>query len=806
MDNYEEIISNVVRVLGELNNIEAKLDKISYIKQNSDIFRNFIDKIRLILRKYQFQEVGNDEQNEKSEQLNKILCIILESNDIGEKTDEFEFIKSDILDELSLRESFYASDLQILYKYNDNIPRIKIALQYMQKRANYIEIINNNTFYNSEEFTKESAQAYINNNFEERLIGNALKSIVSFPLKVPRNDIIELIKYIDLSGIIPKIIGKDMESLSFFDKDLINQYCESILKLKSIFTPKEIQNDCLVQQFWNGNIKKTEFIENIVKNISLNNFFRMILSDKETKESLIFNVVEHFKSLNFSDKNIQTIVRIILDNANLTEIARFLTEIDIPDNAESFLHSKLKKEYSWINTDIIDLAKDKEKNIENGQNLFLPASYYIKKLNGTHNLEEIPDSFFNNLRIVLNTDFFLENEKEQIRENLKKIGKDLTFGFQTEEKVMFDEKDSAEDICNKTMKAYFNGQTIPIEISKRIIKEFLKGEPENPTIIINSREFSKTLLMACIQSITNSLLAEKGINIENKVFFGISEEKNGEYAYYDNYIWFNIRLLENFFDEYDHVKKIKIFEIMFHEMQHAIQYNNIEKGKIDYLTYNYIKEEIIIEYDESFYESNYDENYMEADARKEELIGALKFLKEINPHLADYVGKSIKNKYINEMETYTIYDNSKKIFNVGQNTEKIDISLYLGYLIKCNPKILEEFPILNIEYYSDGSLKNIETLYREFNTNKKNHVEDFADFHSIYYGLIKKRVAIENIEDEVLKKNIEEFLKDEKKLVTPEMMQICYSKYPLEERDAVYRRLFNIQDEIKSRIEEEKQE
>lgn len=379
---------------------------------------------------------------------------------------------------------------------------------------------------------------------------------------------------------------------------------------------------------------------------------------------------------------------------------------------------------------------------------------------------------------MIHSDYYSQEEKNELITALKNNG--LYSEYITDETIVFEEKDSPEETQLKVKQAYYSGQIIPLDIAQKLLNEDL----EHKTPI------DKEVLQGCVQSVICNTLKNNNIDIQNNVFFG---EGNGTLGYNDPSnlsIWIDDSLLEKYINSDLLSEKAELFKTMFHEMQHAIQYDNIRNGKIDYLTYNFIKEEVIEEYDKDFYNENYKSIFMESDARKGEILGALEFLNGLNPDFVRTISENMENEYIAESEEHTIYADAKKKLSIGKDTF-IDISEYVGLLIQNNPKILEENAILGIEYNQDGTKKDIQTLLQEFAEHKKEN-SNYKNMYSIYYGLITRYMETNSIEDSELQQQINDFMQEEQELVTMEDMQNCYHSVDKANMQQLYARLYDI--------------
>ena len=205
-------------------------------------------------------------------------------------------------------------------------------------------------------------------------------------------------------------------------------------------------------------------------------------------------------------------------------------------------------------------------------------------------------------------------------------------------------------------------------------------------------------------------------------------------------------------------------------MRHSIQNRNMENGNIDYLTYNFIKENILRKRDPDFYDFNYKKMFIEADARQYGIIDALNFLKEIDILMYEDFKKYCE-ELTNELNNSNINQDSNKE-NPFRTKEKINISDYLGRMIKNNPTILNEYNgILKIEYNLDGTTKDIATMLKEYRDLGEMNDQDCKNYYSIYYGIISSKIT-KNLElPEDVEADLTEFMKVKKELVSVEDMR-----------------------------------
>ena len=784
MNEYEEIIISINNILNTASSLGSKELQQEFLLQNADILQNFKNSLIVILRLYQFKENGNITQNDISDKLKDVISMLLEQKSLFENLPQFEYFVSELLDGLNYNENKYAFNLQ----YETNMDNVQTAIEYLQTRAEYLSILENNGYFQDNSLNGSTALSYRSSKYEENMLGHALIKIKNNFFTVKKEDIIKILRCIDNSDFFDKLIQKSDKQMDFYDKNLIFQYTDTILKLKSIFTPETVKDDKFVQAMWYGKIKDSKTIQSIVKNISLDTLAILLdLPSENTQSPFLFDLANHFKQLNYSDQKIAILINEVLNKGlSSHEVAKALAKIDIPKDFAEFMDSEHSKEYSWLlEGTVFQTLKEVEKDIEDAKSPFLPAEYYIKKLDVVRSSPNIDKHFVQNLITLLHSDYYTENEKMALTQALKK--NDLYSPYITDEKVTFDKNDSNLTTYQKIIQAYFSGQVIPLDNSTSIINQLItKPECENATL-------NKKILEACVQSVISNQLAEKGIDIGNRVFFGNGHSRNlGYYKTSYNCIWIDDNLIDKFMDSPGLSDKADLFRTMFHEMHHAEQQHNINNGNINYLTYNFIKESIIAQYDENFYNANYHSFYMESDARKEAILSSLEFLKKLNPKFIKAIRGKAEQDYVSETCYHTIYGDSEKQIDIGKNGTKINVSDYVGLLIQSNPQILTENPILSIEYNPDGSTKDIQALLQDFEQQKSENPSNYSNIYSIYYGLVSKALEQSDNNNTLLQEQISSFLQEEPELISLADMQVLYKNVPVTHIREVYSRLLTL--------------
>lgn len=780
MEEYIELIDRVNNILNTAETVKDDSKRQVFLRNNVSIFNDFKNSLHLILRKFQFKDKDNKVQNEIVDKVKNNIARLLNMKDVFEKDELYPYFKSEIIEALSWNENKFAFNLQ----YEKDMNKVESALQYLQYRKDYIDVLRANDLFEGQSLNESAAKKYVSNEYEQNMFGHALILLKNNLLSLSKDDVVRLLEHIDNSTFFKDLISKDNKKMNFYEKNLIYQYCETILRMKSIFTPDKLKDDEAIKQFWEGKIEDPKTLKSILDNVSIYSFADLLEYEQDGSiNGFLKDLSNHFKAVNLSNKSIPLIMKKIFDSQLIPyEYARFLAQIDLPNDYNEFLNSQYSDKFQWL-TDFntFKSLKDCEKLIEDARKPFLPVEYYIKKLDKYNQISDINEHFVGNLITLIHSDYYSQDEKNELIETLKRNGL-YNDEYMVAEQISFDEADTPEVTQEKVKQAYYSGQIIPIDIAKTL----LNGDLSKQHLL------DKVALQACVQGVICNTIQSNGIDIQNNVFFGDGHGKNLGYADSSHKaIWIDDFLLEKYLNGETLSDKAELFKTMFHEMQHAIQYHNMENGKIDYLTYNFIKEKIIEDYDPDFYHENYKSIFMESDARKSEILGALDFLNGLNPDFVKTISGTMEREYISESERHTLYTDSRKKISIGKDN-LIDVSEYVGLLIQNNPNILSENPILDIEYNLNGTKKDIETLLNEFEQRKMEESMNYKNLYSIYYGLVmreKEGILPENTD---LLQRVNSFMQEEEELVSMEDMQNCYHSVDKANMKQLYSRLYAI--------------
>lgn len=499
MEEYNNLIDELNKVLNKLSSITDLESQIAFFQENSSLFIKFKYSLNTILTLYHFKEKGNPKQNTFSDKLQYIITLLLQHGSFLKDIPQFEYFISTLLDSLGFSEGKFAFKLQ----YETDFSNAEIAIEYIKTRMSYLKLLYSNAYFEGQDFNNPSALQYKATKYEENVIGHALMQIQKTFLNMKKEDIIRLLQCIDFSDFFSELFAKSKGKIDFYDSNLIYQYTNTILKLKSIFIPSELENDPFIQAMWNGNIKDPQTLQSIFKNISLDGLLTLSgYYNTETEIPFLVFLADHFKEVNYSNQNIAIIlVEILNKGISSYQIAELLADIDIPENLREFLDSKHAKKYPYLlEGAVFDTLKSREEIIESGKRPFLPAEYYIKKLN-SNSFSSVDEHFVQNLITLLHSDYYTEDEKKALTNTLKE--NNLYSPYISTETITFSDTDSPQTVYHNILRSYYSGQIIPLNVATSLINDFISGSISND---ITQR---KKVLEACVQSIISHTLAEK---------------------------------------------------------------------------------------------------------------------------------------------------------------------------------------------------------------------------------------------------------------------------------------------------------
>ena len=753
MKETVKIINDTYKLLKKTENIKdaKKLNRFIGKEENSNFktilrFYNNMDKFSSLL----YINTEDKEKNEVSKKFKYICKWIISNNAIFQNSKKYESIPSEVLDWISAKEEEHI----LLLKSEGNLDDFYAELEHTAFRAGIEGIIerkdkkkisyDEKVFLNEHDYYYKLLFAYSMKLLERN--GNIFKA---------RKDILDFfIDRLNKSGNMESIITKKDNELKYEDKEFVEQYVSFILKFKSIFKESELFDDPLIKGLFSGKIKSTYILKKLFPNIDKTSLEKKtgivirnpfdyqtvfkILLEEEGKDTKHFykNLVNHFIEVGMDDNTINKILReIIISDGFHYDILQFIADegLDRIKRFNELLNNEDFKEslYLTANNQLFRLLKKKERDAFLNRTIYIPFDFAIR--------------------------------------NLKKFSCDALENLQTHVDGGWYKKEHNEMLKNKMLEngLYKERKELSYEKAISLIKQHFD----------DGLSIDEDTFKACLLSITKKELEKNNIDTDVIIYYGESSRNAGSHLNKKNSIWINKALILNFLKSKENdYEKVKIFSTLFHEIRHLKQMNEMKKGKINFLTYNFIKEEIIEKFDPDFYDSNYYKMFIEEDARQFGIIDSMKFLKSLGIRDFDKIYEKYLKKLTNEVSNSNIVDDSKKKAPF-RDAAKIDISDYISNLIYAYPDIINEYDgILKIEYEDDGTRKSLEQVLQEFYDIDSKEEQD--NKFSIYYGIIRnmyERTDKREISTETEEK-IKDFFERKKFLISTEDMRYYAKK------------------------------
>lgn len=270
---------------------------------------------------------------------------------------------------------------------------------------------------------------------------------------------------------------------------------------------------------------------------------------------------------------------------------------------------------------------------------------------------------------------------------------------------------------------------------------------------------SKTYFEVFITLFANEKLKEK--HIESEVVTEILAKQNCG-LYRQNKVLVNsLYIKETLFEN------IEIFKTIAHELTHHRQNEKYQNLIYDYDTLKQVKDEILKDRVKNYYKiyRNYFVSNYECEAFLEEIKTNYKLLKELN---------CLEEKDINKMINLT-----KKLMNCKNQTDRIgrkfktySLSYYFDKAVQKQeiPRFLKEYPILSLEYNSDGSKISLIDLIESFAEAKRNLLKEKSQ------STIQKFVFYKKLLDDKMYKNQKHISKEEYLLLLKEIKVLIHYK------------------------------
>lgn len=413
---------------------------------------------------------------------------------------------------------------------------------------------------------------------------------------------------------------------------------------------------------------------------------------------------------------------------------------------------------------------NKFKNFEENQNIFqCPKEDYINRMT-----ELIYDQYINNnikksynfhrfviiiLGPIIKEDpkYIFKNKLLNLLANKNKTYDDFIKGvisLEKEELALIVKKDIADMLSkNEFNLEYFTNfinSTInddyPFKRSKNVddlALDYVVYHNIAKIIIDNYKEHIETALKVIGLEKIRELNIMARIDILDLNSKDVTENASHEVIKGKHHITISERLINNYKKEYHKKDLAKIIAIVYHEAQHAYQYEQYYNSDlINYKILLWSKEELARNsLGDKYYRENYHSYIYESDAN---YVGWKNAQLYFNETLKDY---SLDEYFKDNMNIYKAKRKKpyhKDIKNIaGQGVVEYEAASLLNVItalcVKKDPSLLKIFPILRVEYNNDGSIKTaVEKIKDKELLTRKLEEEYMFDQHNFLNNLITK--------------------------------------------------------------------
>jgi len=243
-------------------------------------------------------------------------------------------------------------------------------------------------------------------------------------------------------------------------------------------------------------------------------------------------------------------------------------------------------------------------------------------------------------------------------------------------------------------------------------------------------EIEQIVKAFCESRISDYYSNFKIIIIDSKSLNELTKLKNVNGLVKENYIYLK---RENVLSLRD--GKVDIIRTIMHEIQHIRQNFLLEKNEISYRVYLTLMEEIVsYKIGSNFYRENYDYIFTEIDARTRAEFELFDFMSEYCPKLLSYEIEEILENVIKCEEDSLV--NYRTI-----NGHQYDLEELFDIIIKLEPSIVRECPILNFYYEPDGTKIPLGSIIqrKKFIPSDKNDLEIFCKIKELDTFIINNR-------------------------------------------------------------------
>lgn len=587
-----------------------------------------------------------------------IIKVILNNQELMEN----EYLVSNILDSLKYMQERIC--WQVSQSKDTSLADLDLVLNELNKYKDIKELVTNPNYSVTNSINQSSINQYSNSQIYVYYVDSLMRILSANYLTIPKDKSEEVMDLIYNDGWLNDLLEGKIQN-SMLNRDLIDKYIQRVLSIKEFVSPENISEDKLVNAITSYKIKDPKLLNNLISYLSpsklmsifdykMDKFIEFVINadyiDEQYKGSLIANVVNKFANEDNYEYLLDLLQTETIDDSLVSKIIDDKTKTAIMNFAKNDSIKDWKNVYYLLECGVLD------KNfISNSMALHGARKGRVK-------------------RAVIESGLLSEEDYD----------------------IKISPLESDESKLSKMEKYNLTGQIVDYNIAMDLLKKYFNGQ----------LQLSMESTKAIIRSVMKEELCKNGIE-DTAILFDNLQKVNGSFNEKSsgNYISISMRQIEKMLDANAKPEdRLDVFITMFHEMRHAQKHNNIYNNQFDYNSYFMLKELIIEEYDSNYYSSNYRLFLEEIDARQDSYGATLNFFKTNFPELEPVVSQIVQRKY----ETHDYSEYSEKDFTITNKKEYV--SQIFDKIISLHPELLKEYPVLQLEYNLDGSVKKTEEI------------------------------------------------------------------------------------------------
>ena len=366
---------------------------------------------------------------------------------------------------------------------------------------------------------------------------------------------------------------------------------------------------------------------------------------------------------------------------------------------DSFIHNELTNNSTRLGISMDTVIEDIIQARANGIEITLPASVE-RVITAKNNLNK-GDILLNTYDVYRGRDAFIRYADGRVLAGKRVLDIDTTFDDFVKN---MDNKPSTKklaDVCD-ALKAYELLHGEGINISEDALNSMY--DYMNEYFLVRGGVVEDSMLNFA-DAFTRYFARLNGVHVEVEFY-------NGEKADYGGQADGIVGLNRNFVGAKNTISYMDILNTIFHEVFHQIQ--SVETDSSKY-SLGYAIERVLSDTDYAYYVGNYHTVFFEIDARYNAALMTLNYLENLSTEAYDMYSDKFISALTTEKANYEVNNNK-----YAMEDSKISRDAALESIIKNNPSLLDNNPVLKYIFNTDGTRKTLFELADVIKENSNN--------------------------------------------------------------------------------------